>query len=86
MSSVSAKAKTPEDSDRPTPRRGNLRLIGIVVAIAVLAWFALRNLRSVKIEFWFSQRQAPLIVVILISGLLGALIGFLAMRHKSNRT
>ena len=35
-----------------------------------------------QIDFWVFHRQAPLIVVILISGLLGALITFLIMRRK----
>jgi uncharacterized integral membrane protein len=40
-------------------------------------------LRDVRIDFWFYNRQAPLILVIVISGLLGALITALVMRHKA---
>ncbi len=49
----------------------------------LLGWFALANIGKVRIDFWVFHRQAPLIVVILISGLLGALITFLIMRHKA---
>jgi hypothetical protein len=42
----------------------------------------LANVRDVRIDFWVSSRQAPLILVIVISGLLGALIGALVMRRK----
>ena len=37
---------------------------------------------TVRIEFWVFHRQAPLILVIVISGLLGALITVLLMRRK----
>jgi uncharacterized integral membrane protein len=63
-------------------RRRQSRMVGILVVGILLGWFALANTRRVQIDFWISHRQAPLIVVILISGLLGALITFLVMRHK----
>jgi uncharacterized integral membrane protein len=63
-------------------RRHQARLVGILVVGILLGWFALANIRRVQIDFWVFHRQAPLIVVILISGLLGALITFLIMRRK----
>jgi uncharacterized integral membrane protein len=63
--------------------RGHLaRMVGVAVAVVLLAWFALANLRKVQIDFWVFNRQAPLILVIVISGLLGALITALIMRRK----
>lgn len=52
------------------------------VAGILLVWFALGNLRHVSIEFWVTQSRAPLIVVIAISGLLGASIATLARRRR----
>jgi uncharacterized integral membrane protein len=63
-------------------RRHQATLVGVVVAVVLLAWFALANLRKVRIDFWVFNRQAPLILVIVISGLLGALITALIMRRK----
>ena len=63
-------------------RRHQFRLVGILVVGILLGWFALANIRKVRIDFWLFHRQAPLIVVIVISGLLGALITFLIMRRK----
>lgn len=63
-------------------RRHRVRLLAVALAVALLAWFAVANLRQVRIDFWVFHRQAPLIVVILISGLLGALITFLVMRRS----
>ncbi len=63
-------------------RRHQATLVGVGVAAVLLAWFALANLRDVKIDFWVVDRQAPLILVIVISGLLGALITALVLRRK----
>lgn len=63
-------------------RRVQVRLVVVAVAGILLGWFALANIRTVRIDFWVFHRQAPLIVVILISGLLGALIVTLILRRK----
>jgi uncharacterized integral membrane protein len=60
-------------------------MVGVAVAVILLAWFALANLRDVQIDFWVFNRHAPLIVVIVISGLLGALITALIMRRRPKR-
>ncbi len=56
--------------------------MGVLAAAALLVWFALANLRDVRIDFWVFDRQAPLIVVIAISGLLGAAIAALVLRRR----
>jgi uncharacterized integral membrane protein len=71
-----------EDDKKGLDRRRQATLIGVAIAGALLGWFALANLRDVRIDFWFYNRQAPLILVILISGLLGALITALVLRHR----
>ena len=63
-------------------RRHQATLVGVAVAAILLVWFALANLGRVRIDFWVFHRQAPLILVIVISGLLGALITALIMRRK----
>lgn len=63
-------------------RRQQVRLIVVIVAGVLLLWFALANTRRVRIDFWVFNKQAPLILVILIAGLLGALIAALIMRRK----
>jgi uncharacterized integral membrane protein len=69
-------------SQQPVDRRRQVRLIAIVVVVVLLGWFAVANTRKVQIDFWVFHRQAPLILVIVISGLLGALIALLIMRRK----
>ena len=69
----------------PVDRRREFQIVVLAVAAALLVWFAVANSRSVRIEFWVHSSRAPLILVIVISGLLGALITFLALRRKSPR-
>lgn len=71
-----------DDDKKGLDRRRQATLIGVAVAVVLLAWFALANLRDVRIDFWVANRQAPLILVIVISGLLGALITALVMRRR----
>jgi uncharacterized integral membrane protein len=70
------------DGGAKTERRRQVVLVGVAVAVIVLVWFALGNIHDVSIRFWIYQRRAPLIIVILISGLLGALITTLVTRRR----
>ncbi len=71
-----------DGGEQKVDRRRQATQVGMAVAVVLLVWFALANLRRVQIDFWVFNRQAPLIVVIVISGLLGALITALVMRRK----
>jgi uncharacterized integral membrane protein len=73
----------PDGEGKEVDRGHQFRLVGILAAGILLGWFALANIGKVRIDFWLFHRQAPLIVVIVISGLLGALITFLIMRRKA---
>jgi uncharacterized integral membrane protein len=75
-------AADPGDGGKEVDRRRRFRFVGIAVGVVLLVWFAVANTRKVQIDFWVFHRQAPLILVILISGLLGALITALIMRRK----
>jgi uncharacterized integral membrane protein len=72
----------PDGGGKSVDRRRSVTIVAVAVATILLAWFAVANLKKVKIDFWLYDRQAPLILVILISGLLGALITALVMRRK----
>jgi uncharacterized integral membrane protein len=83
---VRDKSKSQADPESPRERKGNVRLVGLGLAAVLLVWYAVANLGTVSIKFWISERRAPLILVIVIAGLLGALIMSLAQRHKSRRS
>jgi uncharacterized integral membrane protein len=79
-----AHSPQPDDGGRgnDVDRGRQVRLVGVAVGGILLGWFALANFGKVRIDFWVFHRQAPLILVIVISGLLGALITALIMRRK----
>ncbi len=74
--------RIPTTAARTSTAGARFRLVGVAVGVVLLVWFAVANTRKVQIDFWVFNRQAPLILVIVISGLLGALITALIMRRK----
>jgi uncharacterized integral membrane protein len=76
-------ATSADVEEKGVDRRHQATLVVVGVSVVLLVWFALANLRSVRIDFWVENRQAPLILVIVISGLLGALIAALVMRRRN---
>jgi uncharacterized integral membrane protein len=73
-------AQTPQKTRRPDSRQ-----ILIVVATALLVWFAISNSQSVQIHFWLSSTKAPLVVVIAVSALLGGFVTRFAFRRRHPR-
>jgi uncharacterized integral membrane protein len=53
-------------------RREVGKLIGAVVLVAVLVAFVIDNSRSVKVSFIVTDRRVPLIWVLVVTALLGA--------------
>lgn len=67
-------------------RSVNVKLIVVGVIAAVLVLFALLNTHEVGVDFVFNTWSAPMILVIAISALFGAAIGFLVRGHLANRS
>lgn len=69
-------------------RKRDIRMVGTGIGAGLLIWFAVANLQDVEIHFWVSTTKAPLIVVIVIAGLLGAgvatLAGYLRRRGRDS--
>jgi uncharacterized integral membrane protein len=88
MSETMGPVGPPGGDDQPTgarPRHRDLR-VAVTGAVAVfLVWFAVANLQDVKIRFWVTSATAPLIVVIAISGFLGAVVAGLVARATRRR-
>ena len=54
----------------------------IIVAIVVGAIFILQNTQDVKVKFFFSTTQTPLIFALLFAGALGFIIGLALPRFR----
>lgn len=67
-------------------RKVNVKLILLGLLAAILVLFALLNTHEVGVDFIFNTWSAPMILVIVISALFGAAIGFLVRGHLANRS
>ena len=67
-------------------RKVNVKLILLGLLAAILVLFALLNTHEVGVDFLFNTWSAPMILVIAISALFGAAIGFLVRGHLANRS
>jgi uncharacterized integral membrane protein len=80
---MSASTKTPSK-----PKRSNRELARTtgLVALAVLATlFAVFNLDKVEVNWIFGKGQAPLIIVIVLSALVGVVFTHFAERRSAKR-
>ncbi len=50
------------------------------IAFVLLAILIAQNSQKVAVNFFFAETETPLVFALLIAGLLGALVGFLAPR------
>jgi uncharacterized integral membrane protein len=53
--------------------RGRARLIGLLVVLVVLVWFALSNRREVKVDFLVVDAKVRLVYALVFAAALGAL-------------
>jgi uncharacterized integral membrane protein len=67
---------------RPEKRRIDRRQIAIVALAGVGGVFAALNLDEVDVNWIFGTWETPLIVVIALSMLIGAGLGYLATRRR----
>jgi uncharacterized integral membrane protein len=65
-------AAQPPSEPAPRDRKRETLLVLGGVTLVLFIWFAAANLQDVQIHFWVTTKAAPLIVVVLISGFLGA--------------
>ena len=62
--------------------RNTARLVVLGIAVILLVWFALANSARVEVDFIIFDRDARLIYVIIVSAVLGAIIGALVRRSR----
>jgi uncharacterized integral membrane protein len=63
-------------------RRETGKMVGIVVLVVVLAAFVIANTNSVNVSFVFADFDVPLIFVLIVTAIIGALIDRLLQARR----
>lgn len=71
--------------DKPRSRREGVRLVAVATVSALAALFAVLNLEEVEVNWIVGTFDTPLIVVVAVSILLGAALGYLAARRRTTK-
>ena len=71
------------DTSPQRSRKEHARLVAVAAVSAVLALFAVLNLDQVEVNWIVGKFDTPLIVVVAVSVLIGAALGYLAARRRS---
>jgi len=85
---MSASAQIPKESQAKGPRRSrreSARTAGLVVLGILITLFAVFNLKQVRVNWIFGSDRAPLILVIVVSALIGMVLGHFAERRTGKR-
>jgi uncharacterized integral membrane protein len=72
------------DGESPTNRE-RARTVALVVLAVVITLFAVFNLKEVKVDWIVGSGKAPLIIVIIVSVLVGAVLSYFADRRVGKR-
>jgi uncharacterized integral membrane protein len=75
----------PGSPEHKRSRREQARTAGLVLLAVLITLFAVLNLGSVKVNWIFGTGEAPLIIVIVVSVLLGIVLTYLVDRRSSKR-
>jgi uncharacterized integral membrane protein len=73
------------DDELEADYRGRVRLIGLVIVVGVLLWFALANLNTVKVSFLVGHSKVRLIYALAFAAVLGALADRLTVIRNRRR-
>ena len=78
--------KPPGQLERtPRTRRERARMFTIAVLAIAITLFAAKNTTKIKVDWVVGSGKAPVIIVIIVSGLIGAVISYFADRRGSRR-
>jgi|HubBroStandDraft_1064217.scaffolds.fasta_scaffold168431_2 uncharacterized integral membrane protein len=84
MAEYAAPGEPDAPENKPSRRRDARLVVGGAVAV-LLVWFALVNRQRVGIHFWVVTANAPVVVVVAISGVFGAVLALVLRRSTGRR-
>ncbi len=64
---------------------GRARLVIAVIVLAILVAFVISNTRSVKVSFLFTDKHPPLIFVLVVTAIIGALLDRLWLLSRRDK-
>jgi uncharacterized integral membrane protein len=82
---MSAPAQIPGQPQPKAPRRrprDQGRTVVLLILAVLITLFAVLNIHDVRVHFIFGTREAPLIIVIVASLLVGMVLGYFASRRS----
>lgn len=72
-----ARKRRGDEAEAPAPRVQRGKLLGFAVVLVLLLWLGLVNRDSVEVSYIVGDSELPLVLVILVSAVLGAVIGWI---------
>jgi uncharacterized integral membrane protein len=79
------KERPAKSLDSRMGRRERARTLALVVLGILITLFAVLNVKEVKVDWIVGSGHAPLIIVIVVSVLIGAVISYFADRRAAKR-
>lgn len=75
-----------EQSPTKPKKRGNVKLIVALLAAALAIVFVIINTNQVEINFLFFKVTAPLLVALIVSMLLGFIVGLIFPKLRADKS
>jgi uncharacterized integral membrane protein len=85
MSASSETPSKPTSGHAPRSKRERMRTAVLIVLAILITLFAAKNTPEVKVDWVVGSGRAPLIIVIVVSGLIGVVLGHFAERRSAKR-
>ena len=86
---MSASSQIPDQTQPKPPRRTRreqTRVLVMVILAILITLFAVLNVKQVKVNWIVGSGHAPLIIVIVVSLLIGVVLGHFAERRVGKRS
>ncbi|MEX1038597.1 MAG: LapA family protein [Acidimicrobiia bacterium] len=80
---ASRRGREQVEQEHKVRRSQTLRVVSVVVLLALIVAFAVANSHTVGVDWVFTETQAPMVLVIALSGAAGFLIGALVASRRS---
>jgi uncharacterized integral membrane protein len=79
---MSTPTQTPGASKRKPERRGQARSVVAITVAVLITLFAVLNVEDVRVHWIVGTSETPLIIVIAVSAIAGALLAVFAERRR----